>query len=346
MPGNPVPFAAATSEVSATTYDTLNGATAEVLDENVTGPTDATTATAGPICLIVLDEIRIDERVQARSKIVPEVVDEYAEAMRQGAEFPPLMVFQEGDTRILADGHARHTAAKRVGRASINCEVRPGGLRDAMLFAAGANATHGRPRSTADKHCAVLRLLNDDEWCNWSDREIARRCHVGHQLVAELRDVTGRATSERKFQSKHGSVGKMKVGKIGQKSRHKSSSAASSGAKETQKSAPHQSTANTNETGTKPGTSAIAETAAVPKIDKPAVDDGGEVYTDQYVGVDEALAILAEFAKFVIARIASQGRNTIVTVTEEDADQFRGLCDRAELAIGAESAAAGARSRQ
>jgi hypothetical protein len=215
-----------------------------------------------------------------------------------------------------------------------------------MLFAAGANATHGCPRSTADKRCAVLKLLNDDEWGSWADREIARHCHVGHQLVAELREVTGRATSERKFRSKHGSVGKMKIGKIGQKSRHKSSSAASSGAKETQQSAPHQSMANTNETGTKPGISAIAETAAVPKIDKPAVDDGGEVYTDQYVGVDEALAILAEFAKFVIARIASQGRNTIVTVTEEDADQFRGLCDRAELAIGAESAAAGARSRQ
>jgi hypothetical protein len=144
----------------------------------------------------------------------------------------------------------------------------------------------------------------------------------------------------------HGGVGKMKIGKIGQKLRHNSRGAASSRAKETQQSTLLQSTAGTNETETKPGTSAIAETAAVPKIDKPAVDDGGEVYTDQYVGVDEALAILAEFAKFVIARIASQGRNTIVTVTEEDADQFRGLCDRAELAIGAESAAAGARSRQ
>jgi ParB-like chromosome segregation protein Spo0J len=74
---------------------------------------------------------------------------------REGDEFPPLAVFQEGDTYILADGFTRHTAAKRAGRTSINCEVRAGGLRDAMLFAAGANATHGRPRSTADKHCAV-----------------------------------------------------------------------------------------------------------------------------------------------------------------------------------------------
>jgi hypothetical protein len=201
-----------------------------------TARADAPTATPGPIRPIALDEIRIDECVQARAKIVPEVVDEYAVAMRKGDEFPPLVVFQEADTSILADGFTRHAAAKRAGRTSINCDVRPGGLRDAMLFAAGANATHGRPRSTADKRCAVLKLLNDDEWGIWSDREIARHCHVGHQLVAELREVTGRATSERKFRSKHGGVGKMKIGKIGQKSRHKSSSAASSGAKETQQS--------------------------------------------------------------------------------------------------------------
>jgi hypothetical protein len=292
-----------------------------------TAPADAATATAGPIRPIALDEIHIDERVQARSKIVPKVVDEYAEAMRQGAEFPPLMVFQEGDTRILADGHARHIAAKRVGRVSINCEVRAGGLRDAMLLAAGANATHGCPRSTADKRCAVLKLLNDDEWGVWSDREIARHCHVGHQLVAKLRELTGRATSDRKFTNKHGSAGKMNIEKIGKKPKHKS-------------------TADTNETETTPDAPAIAETVAVSKSDKPDVGDGGQVHANQHAGTDEALAILAEFAKFVIARITYRATNIIVTITEEDAHQFRSLCGRAKLAIGAESGADGAHSQE
>jgi hypothetical protein len=62
-------------------------------------------------------------------------------------------------------------------------------------------------------------------------------------------------------------------------------------------------------------------------------------------GADEALAILAEFAKFVIARIGCQGKNIIVTVTEADADQFRSLAGLAKLAIAAESGAAVARSR-
>jgi hypothetical protein len=244
-----------------------NGATAittgEVVGENATAHADAATATGGLICPIALDKICIDECVQARAKIVPKVVDEYAEAMREGDEFPPLVVFQEGDSCILADGFTRHAAAKRAERTSIDCEVRAGGLRDAMLFAAGANATHGRPRSTADKRRAVLKLLNDDEWCIWSDREIARHCHVGHQLVAELREVTGRATSERKFWSKHGGVGKMKIGKIGQKSRHKSSRAASFRAAETQRLALLQSTAATNETETTPGTPTICRSVGI-----------------------------------------------------------------------------------
>ena len=233
----------------------------------------APTAMPGPIRPIALDEIRIDKRVQARAKIVPEVVDEYAEAMRKGDEFPPLVVFQEGDIYILADGFTRYAAAKRAGRTHINCEVLAGGLRDAMLYAVGANATHGRPRSTADKRCAVRKLLNDDEWCTWSDREIARRCHVSHQLVAELRQVTGRATSERKFTSKHGGIGKMKIGKIGQKSRHKSSSAASSRAKETRQSALVQSTADTNETETTPGSAASAPVDPPNATPEPDGDD-------------------------------------------------------------------------
>ncbi|MGO7416344.1 hypothetical protein E0J09_03530 [Rhizobium leguminosarum bv. viciae] len=29
--------------------------------------------------------------------------------------------------------------------------------------------------------------MNDPEWREWSDREIARRCRVGHPLVAKMR---------------------------------------------------------------------------------------------------------------------------------------------------------------
>lgn len=284
---------------------------------------------------LALDNIVIDKSVQARAKMMAEVVvDDYAEAMRQGAAFPPIDVFQEGDIYILADGFTRHAAAKRAGLTEIGCVVHVGELRDAKLFAVGANATHGHPRSTADKRFAVLKLLKDEEWCIWSDREIAEQCRVGHQLVSKLRRFTGRATSVRTFKGKHG-VGKMRTERIGKTSTHKSRKAGGLG--DQPGSLPP--IVNKDETEITLDNAASVETApaAVSLTDKSDVDDEGQVCADQHVGPAEALAILAEFLKFVLARIDRQERNLVVTVIEQDAAEFRCLCERAELAIRAES---------
>ena len=171
----------------------------------------------------------------------------------------------------------------------------------------------------------MLKLLNDDEWCKWSAREIARQCHVGHQLVEKLRPLTGRAASERQFRSKHGNVATMNTGPIGKRSKHKSRRASGLGDQ-----------SNKNETEITPHTAANAETSAAEEslIDQSDVVEDGQVFAEQ--GAIEALAKVAEFAKFVIVRTSSEGRNIIVTITEEDADQFRSLRDRAELAIQTE----------
>jgi hypothetical protein len=154
--------------------------------------------------MLSLDLIAVEKRVQARVETDAKLVDEYADAMRNGDEFPPLTVFYDGDVYRLGDGFHRYAAAPHARYTEFKCEVRPGGLREAILFAAGANASDGRRRSNDDKYTAVLKLLTDDEWSASSDREIARRCHVSHQLVADLRHVTGSETSERKYQNKYG----------------------------------------------------------------------------------------------------------------------------------------------
>ena len=56
-----------------------------------------------------------------------------------------------------------------------------------MLYSVGANATHGLPRSNADKRRAVETLLRDDEWAQWSDSEIARRAAVSQPFVGKVR---------------------------------------------------------------------------------------------------------------------------------------------------------------
>jgi len=168
---------------------------------------------------IALTSITIDPYVQVRAAMSDPVLEEYADAMRAGVKFPPLTIFSDGKINWVADGFHRLNAAKRAGRAKIQCDVRAGALRDAVLFAAGANDTHGLRRSNDDKRLAVQRLLDDEQWREWSNRVIARHCRVSHQLVGELRKVTGPATSERTFTTKHGTEATMDVRNIGQRRR-------------------------------------------------------------------------------------------------------------------------------
>jgi len=115
------------------------------------------------------------------------VVNEYAEAMKAGSEFPPVVVFHDGETHWLADGYHRHAAATSAKAETITADVRQGALRDAVLYAAGANATHGLRRTNDDKRRAVETLLRDAEWSQWSDNEIARRCGVSQPFVSAQR---------------------------------------------------------------------------------------------------------------------------------------------------------------
>ena len=87
-----------------------------------------------------------------------------------------------------------------------------------MLKSCATNAEHGKPRTNEDKRQKVLMLLEDEEWKNWSDREIARQCKVGHPLVGELRNLTGISSSEkteRTYVTKHGTLAIMNTTNIG-----------------------------------------------------------------------------------------------------------------------------------
>jgi len=115
------------------------------------------------------------------------MVDNYAEAMLEGAEFPPIVVFFDGKEYWLADGFHRYHATRKNKRASIVANIIKGTVRDAILYSFGANGMHGLQMSNEDKRRIVLEMLNDFEWGGWSDREIARRCHVSHTFVTKLR---------------------------------------------------------------------------------------------------------------------------------------------------------------
>lgn len=137
--------------------------------------------------MLPLGGIRTDGGTQARECLDDAAVADYAEAMRRGTRFPPVIVFHDGSAYWLAEGFHRLAAARQASLTELEAEVRPGTQRDAILYGCSANATHGVRRTNADKRNAVRRLLCDAEWARWSDREIANHCAVSNRFVGEVR---------------------------------------------------------------------------------------------------------------------------------------------------------------
>ena len=138
---------------------------------------------------VLLDEIAVDERIQVRvGGLDEDKVREYAVVMAEGGEFPPVVLFREGDVLYLADGFHRVAAARRAGLGEILAEIRPGGYAGAVEYAEEANLTHGFALSTRDKrNIFERRWRRGHEWRNLSDREIARVLGVTHPTIGAWR---------------------------------------------------------------------------------------------------------------------------------------------------------------
>jgi len=135
---------------------------------------------------IPISNIVKDPDLQLRARMDQYVVKDYAEAMQQGATFPPVTVFEEEDGNyLLADGWHTLEAAVRNGHSEIIANVRSGGKRDAVEYAAGANANHGHQRTNEDKRRAARSILNMHP--DWSNRQIATVCKISDVFVGKIR---------------------------------------------------------------------------------------------------------------------------------------------------------------
>ena len=143
---------------------------------------------------------------QARLTLDTKTVEEYREAYQGAASMPPVSVVKITEKRkaatnfparyVLWDGFHRYEAMRKEYDAfcvQIEVEVTDeretfdDAARCARLLAAGANAEHGLKRTNEDKRNAVEMLLDDPEWCEWSDRQIAKAAKVSHTYVANIR---------------------------------------------------------------------------------------------------------------------------------------------------------------
>lgn len=164
-----------------------------------------------------IDQLRLDGGTQPRAQIDLFTVEEYAANMTNGVIFPPVVVFYDGTNYWLADGFHRAEAAVKAN-VDLPMDIRQGTRRDAVLHSVGANATHGLRRTNEDKRRAVMTLLADDEWRQWSDSEIARRTGVSHPTVATYRASLVNFTSEpstRAYVDRYGNERVMNTSNIG-----------------------------------------------------------------------------------------------------------------------------------
>lgn len=158
-------------------------------------------------------KIKIDEldlSLQTRAGTDAETIDNYAEAMADGATFPEVTVFTDGKRYWLADGFHRVMAAKQNGRTVIAADVRKGTEDDAVVFGGTANNKQGKRPTRADvQH--FLQMV-------WDRREaifggtptggnLAERCGIakrtGENFVREKLAALPKAPSRSPAQNAH-----------------------------------------------------------------------------------------------------------------------------------------------
>jgi hypothetical protein len=132
-----------------------------------------------------LSALILDPSAQPRVKLDDRVIDEYAEAMREGAAFPSVVAYGTARKAWLGDGWHRYHAAQAAGLTELPVDLRSGNLDDAIWYSVTTNAEHGLRRTNADKNRAVVTALTLNP--RLADSEIARHCSVHHSLVSTVR---------------------------------------------------------------------------------------------------------------------------------------------------------------
>ena len=156
---------------------------------------------------LLLSVIRTDGGTQARVSLNQTVVNEYADAIKDGDKFPPVTVFYDGAEHWLADGFHRYFAHKSLGILEINAEIHEGTKDDAILFSFQANKHRGLRMGTEDLKSIILRMTHHPIWKEWTNAAIASHIGVSPATISRMKKALGPQpgeVSKKKYINKHG----------------------------------------------------------------------------------------------------------------------------------------------
>lgn len=114
--------------------------------------------------LIKIKDIEIPENLYPRNSINAMAIEEYAEAMKRGVKFPPIVVaqkeFDQNKKFILIDGRHRIEAVEMNGGDHIQAQVYKGlSDKDIYLMSIDLNSKHGIRLTRNDKLMKVIPRL-------------------------------------------------------------------------------------------------------------------------------------------------------------------------------------------
>lgn len=174
-----------------------------------------------------------------------DIVADYAKLSREGVQFPPGDVFDDGEKNFLSDGFHRYFGVKKAGLTEIKVKVHKGTRLDAFMFSLGANKGHGLRPTPSDKRYAVDRTLS--EFPDHSDRQVAEMCNVSPTFVGSRR---------RRQATVHvdSSAGGPRLGKDGKRRRMPQTKSANGGDAEGSPSNPNSQAEEETKSGSEPQT--------------------------------------------------------------------------------------------
>ncbi len=140
--------------------------------------------------IVQMDSITRDPKFQVRSQLDLKLVRQYATAMSNGADFPPIHLGKVKDALIIVDGWHRHAALHSLGEREIEAKVTSMTQSEALIASALANTKHGKPLKPSERRSVFKNFIRGkghkkEDGNLMTYREIAESLggHVGHTTI-------------------------------------------------------------------------------------------------------------------------------------------------------------------
>ena len=148
---------------------------------------------------ILLDQLDWIKDAYPRSDVDQETVGIYAQALRSGCEFPPVLAVQRSDSYLIVDGVHRFLACKELKRKTIEVRiVRLSGVQDIYKRAVKENATNGKPFTSDERETIAARLKE-----TLGVEEISKLLHISVDEIGFIGNVESlRNIPEKSMQTK------------------------------------------------------------------------------------------------------------------------------------------------